>query len=404
MSWEKVKLGDLYEVHNGLSKGGKFFGSGYPFLSFSTVFNNWFIPQKIKDLVQSTDKEQESYSIKKGDVFITRTSETADELGMSCVALKDYPQATYNGFCKRLRPIKSNYEVNPRYIGYYLRTSDFRGKFLGLSGTMTTRASLRNEDLLAMEILLPPLKEQKRIADILSAYDDLIKTNQKQIKLLEEAAQRLYKEWFVDLRFPGHEDTRIVDGVPEGWRKVQLSECCIILRRGISPKYNEKGKYLVINQKCIRSSIMDMSESRRQENDYPEELNIRDTDTVICSTGTGTLGRVGKVYGEHENTTFDSHVTLVRACKNCNFIYQVIKDREPFLMRMGRGSTNQQELYKGVIETIELLVPPDEILIRFENMVSDIHKKTTVLVGQIERLIYARDRLLPKLMNGKIDI
>ena len=236
MSWEKVKLGDLYEVHNGLSKGGKFFGSGYPFLSFSTVFNNWFIPQNIKDLVQSTDKEQESYSIKKGDVFITRTSETADELGMSCVALKDYPQATYNGFCKRLRPIKSSYEVNPRYIGYYLRTSDFRGKFLGLSGTMTTRASLKNEDLLAMEILLPPLKEQKRIADILSAYDNLIENNQKQIKLLEEAAQRLYKQWFIDLRFSGHETTPIIEGLPEGWRNVTLGDVYGKIESGSRPK------------------------------------------------------------------------------------------------------------------------------------------------------------------------
>ena len=77
--WKKVRLGELYEVHNGLSKGGKFFGSGYPFLSFSTIFNNFFIPENIKDLVQSTPEEQENYSVKAGDVFVTRTSETADE-------------------------------------------------------------------------------------------------------------------------------------------------------------------------------------------------------------------------------------------------------------------------------------------------------------------------------------
>ena len=99
----EYRLGDLYEVSNGLSKSGEFFGSGYPFLTFSTVFNNYFIPEELNALVQSTEKEQNSFSIKAGDVFITRTSETADELGMSCVALKDYPQATYNGFCKRLR-------------------------------------------------------------------------------------------------------------------------------------------------------------------------------------------------------------------------------------------------------------------------------------------------------------
>ena len=124
--WKKVKLGELYEVHNGLSKGRQFFGSGYPFLTFSTVFNNWFLPETLDPLVQSSDREREACSIKRGDVFITRTSETMDELGMSSVALNDYPNATYNGFTKRLRPTTD--DVIPEYIGYYLRSKKFRGK------------------------------------------------------------------------------------------------------------------------------------------------------------------------------------------------------------------------------------------------------------------------------------
>jgi len=208
MNWEYARLGELYKVHNGLSKGGKFFGSGFPFLSFSTVFNNWFVPPILPDLVQSTAAEQRSYSIERGDVFITRTSETMDELGMSSVALKSYPQATYNGFAKHLRPMDDR--LVPEFVGYYLRCPAFRSGFIAFS-TMTTRASLRNENLLSMTIPVPPIPIQQRIADILSAYDHLIENNQKQIKLLEEAAQRLYKEWFVDLHFPGYENTFIVD-------------------------------------------------------------------------------------------------------------------------------------------------------------------------------------------------
>ena len=217
--WKKVKLGELYEVHNGLSKGRQFFGTGFPFLTFSNVFNNWFLPEQLESLVQTTDKEREACSIKAGDVFITRTSETMNELGMSSVALKDYPNATYNGFTKRLRPKTDR--VFPRYMGYYLRTPKFRGQFMAFS-SMTTRASLANNDLLNMEVELPPMDIQKNIATILSRYDSLIENYQKQIKLLEEAAQRLYKEWFVDLHFPGHENTKIVDGVPEGWEKKKL--------------------------------------------------------------------------------------------------------------------------------------------------------------------------------------
>jgi type I restriction enzyme S subunit len=214
--WKKVKLRELYNVHNGLSKGRQFFGSGFPFLTFSNVFNNWFLPNELESLVQSSEKERQICSIKRGDVFITRTSETMNELGMSSVALKDYPNATYNGFTKRLRPITD--EVLPEYIGYYLRSPKFRGKFMAFS-TMTTRASLANDDLLSMEVDIPEKVIQQRIATILSRYDSLIENYQKQIKLLEESAQRLYKEWFIDFRFPDHENTKIVDGVPERWEK-----------------------------------------------------------------------------------------------------------------------------------------------------------------------------------------
>ena len=110
-------------------------------------------------------------------------------------------------------------------------------------------------------IEIPSFDTQNRIVGILSAYDNLIENNQKQIKLLEEAAQRLYKEWFVDLRFPGYETTPVVDGVPEGWEQRSLGDVASILRRGISPKYDDKGKYLVISQKCIRQSIMDINEA-----------------------------------------------------------------------------------------------------------------------------------------------
>ena len=170
-----------------------------------------------------------------------------------------------------------------------------------------------------LDIPLPAIEIQEGVVNILSSYDDLIENNQKQIKLLEEAAQRLYKEWFVDLRFPGHENVKIVGGVPEGWNQCTLGEMASILRRGISPKYDDDGKYLVISQKCIRRSIMDTGEARRESKEYAPELNLQDADTVICSTGTGTLGRVGQVCGTYPDTTFDSHVTLVRTENYQNF-------------------------------------------------------------------------------------
>ena len=404
MSWEKIKLGNLYKVHNGLSKGRQFFGSGYPFLSFSTVFNNWFLPETLHDLVQSSESERESYSILRGDIFITRTSETMDELGMSSVALKDYPNATYNGFTKRLRPI-NNQCILPEFIGYYLRCNEFRKQFVAFS-TMTTRASLRNEDLLSIAVPVPPITIQRRIADILSAYDGLIENNRKQIKLLEEAAQRLYKEWFVDLHFPGYEQTKIVDGVPDEWGKKSISSISSVLRRGISPKYNDQGIYTVINQKCIRQTVVSFDEARKQEKIYSEELNLQDSDTVICSTGAGTLGRVGQVFGNYNNTTFDSHVTLIRAKKEIGkqYLFQSLKFNQSYFTDMGKGSTNQLELSRETIQNLAVFIPTKDIINRFELLAQALHDRITLLSNEIIRLQESRDRLLPKLMSGEMKI
>ena len=206
------------------------------------------------------------------------------------------------------------------------------------------------------------------------------------------------------MRFPGYEITPVVDGVPEGWKQRNLGEMASILRRGISPKYDDNGKYLVISQKCIRQSIMDISEARRETKEYTPELNLQDKDTVICSTGTGTLGRVGQIFGAYPDTTFDSHVTLVRTEEYQNFFYQAIKHQQDFLMGMGRGSTNQQELYRGVIENLQTLTPTQEILSKAESLFSTTHDKITALNFQIGLLIEARDRLLPKLMSGEIEV
>ena len=408
MSWEKVKLGDLYEVHNGLSKGGKFFGSGYPFLSFSTVFNNWFIPQNIKDLVQSTDKEQESYSIKKGDVFITRTSETADELGMSCVALKDYPQATYNGFCKRLRPIKSSYEVNPRYIGYYLRTSDFRGKFLGLSGTMTTRASLKNEDLLAMEILLPPLKEQKRIADILSAYDNLIENNQKQIKLLEETAQRLYKQWFIDLRYPGHETTPIVDGLPEGWSITKIQDVCDNIGAGGTPSRSQKAFWQDGNidwfktQELCDCWLFESSEKISEEGLKRSAAKMFPASSILMAIyASPTLGRLGILTKEACSNQAALCLQADESKVSNYWLYLKLFELRNRFNSIARGA-GQQNISGIIVKETEITLPAYSVMENFTEMVKPFFEKQRTLQLQNISLTQTRDRLLPKLMNGGV--
>lgn len=389
--WKKVRLGELYEVHNGLSKGGKFFGSGYPFLSFSTIFNNFFIPENIKDLVQSTPEEQENYSVKAGDVFVTRTSETADELGMSCVALKNYPNATYNGFCKRLRPIDSEYKVLPKYIGYCLRTPEFRGNFLGLSGSMTTRASLKNDDLLSMTIPLPPFETQQKIAGILSAYDDLIENNRKQIKLLEEAAQKLYKEWFVKLNFPGHENVKIVDGVPEGWKKEKLENWCRVFTGKKNANQNvENGIYPFFT--CAPVPLL--------SND-----SLYEGKAVIISGNGSYTGRT-----QYYDGNFDLYQRTYACVRQKQedyeympFIYYSMKILfEPIKMGGTKGSAIPYIVMADITNT-EFLYQYD-ICKKFSVFAESVLDKIQILQNQIRLIQFARDRLLPRFMNGELEV
>ena len=384
--WKKVKLGELYEVHNGLSKGRQFFGTGFPFLTFSNIFNNWFLPDQLESLVQTTDKEREACSIKAGDVFITRTSETMDELGMSSVALKDYPNATYNGFTKRLRPITNR--VNPRYIGYYLRTPKFRGQFMAFS-SMTTRASLANNDLLNMEVELPSMEIQHRIATILSRYDSLIENYQKQIKLLEEAAQRLYKEWFIDLHFPGHENTNIIDGVPEEWEKKKVGELIAKVPRAkqIPTKdYQEKGSIPVIDQS--RDYIAGYTDD--------EESKVVSNEPYI-------------VFGDHTRILKYVPFPFAKGADGTQLIMSNNLDLMPqcllfaSLVNVDLSNYSYARHFKYLKEE-EILVPTASIATIFSKYVAKWYAKIQQNREQLQLLIEARDRLLPKLMNGEIDI
>jgi type I restriction enzyme, S subunit len=149
--FSEVALSELYEFASGLSKPAEEFGSGYPFVSFKDVFNNYFLPTTLTELVNSTSAERNSCSIRRGDVLLTRTSETVNELGMSCVVLRDVPDATFNGFTKRLRP-KSDI-ICPEYAAYFFRSPIFRQQVFALSN-MSTRASLNNEMLGRLTILV----------------------------------------------------------------------------------------------------------------------------------------------------------------------------------------------------------------------------------------------------------
>ena len=173
----KYVFSDIYDISSGISTAKEQAGHGAPFVSFRTVFNNYFLPDKLNERMETSESEQAKFSVKKGDIFITRTSETVDELAMSCVALKDYPKATFSGFVKRLRP-KIEGVAYDKFMAFYLRSELFR-KTINNNTIMTLRASF-NEDMFSfLDLYLPEYDDQVAIGDLLYSMERAIINNKR---------------------------------------------------------------------------------------------------------------------------------------------------------------------------------------------------------------------------------
>jgi type I restriction enzyme, S subunit len=258
----------------------------------------------------------------------------------------------------------------------------------------------------AVSLSIPSCAIQERVAAILSTYDDLIENNQRRIALLEESARLLYREWFVRFRFPGHEHTRIVDGVPEGWMRKPLNQLTSFLKRGITPDYDDEAECLIVNQKCIRDSRINLMLARHQSKEVKPDRLLQFGDVLVNSTGEGTLGRVAQVKMPINNCTVDTHVTIVRPKTGVALHYfgQAIMEWEPRFARMGKGATNQTELSPASIGETEIFMPPHSLMEHFELFAVPIYEQITNLTAQNKNLTTTRDLLLPRLMNGEIAV
>lgn len=249
-----------------------------------------------------------------------------------------------------------------------------------------------------IEIKLPPFEIRTKIADILSTYDDLIENNQKQIKLLEEAAQRLYKEWFVDLRFPGHEQTKIIDGVPEGWKNNILSDIADI-SMGQSPKsefYNDKKDGLPFHQgvgsygnRFVIDNVYTTSYTR-----------IAEPDSILFSV----RAPVGRLNRTKNRIVIGRGLSAINHKKGCQgYLFYLLKNKFFKDNILGNGSIFAS-ISKDELANQKLIIPTDSLVERFNSQVKSIDDKIDILDSQNELLKETRDRLLPKLMSGEIEV
>lgn len=409
MKWEKVKLGKYVEILSGFAfKSKDFLNCGVPVIKIKNITQEGVTLEDVSYISKELADKNEKYHLNYNDILIALTGSHINQMSSvvgRIARIKYHEDSLLN---QRVGKVfaKDSKLCDIDYVYYFLSQDYIKISLASKAGGAANQANISPNDVKNLTVRWPDIETQHRIADILSAYDDLIENNQKQIKLLEEAAQRLYKEWFVNLRFPGHENTKFVDGVPEGWSKSMVSEVSAVLRRGISPKYNEKARGIVINQKCIRQTIVSYDEARTQEKKYPAELEMMESDIVICSTGAGTLGRVGQIFEAKGNATLDSHVTLIRANEKIGqqYLFWSLKMQQDYLMSAGKGSTNQLELSRETIGNCKILIPEQKIAEQAEKNFAAIHDKMKECSMQIARLREARDLLLPKLMSGEVEV
>lgn len=280
--------------------------------------------------------------------------------------------------------------VDNLYLYYFMNTEFIRKSMINSMTGATGRQRVNNDVFNNIDINFPKIKTQRRIADILSAYDDLIENNQKQIKLLEEAAQRLYKEWFVDLRFPGYEQTKIIDGVPEGWKISTLDKVANLKAGGDKPKvYSD-----IVNSVC---KIPIYSNGSENEGLYGYTDKARILEECITISARGNVG-----YTCLRRTPFVPIVRLISVIPidiDVIYLYYYLKN-----LSFDSNGAAQQQITIPMIKEYKVIVPSEEILLEYRKVACSIHDKIDIIKNQNTLLKEARDRLLPKLMSGEIEV
>ena len=419
----KYALSDLYDMSSGLSSKKEQAGHGAPFVSFGTVFNNYFLPEELPDLMDTNEKEQQIYSIKTGDVLITRTSETIDELAMSCVAVKDYPKATYSGFTKRLRPKREGIAY-PKYMAFYFRSALFR-KAVTNNAFMTLRASFNEDIFTFLDVYLPDYDEQVRIGDMLYNIECKIQKNKEINDYLEEMAKTIYDYWFVQFDFPNENGKpykssggKMVNSnghiIPESWTFCKVQDIISNICTGLNPRDNFKLgtgdiKYITVKNLTPNGTLDftgcdTIDESARTIVHNRSDIQIGD----ILFASIAPLGRCYLIQSEPTDWDINESVFSIRANTDIitpAFLYLYFMS-DAFIKHATSSSTGS--IFKGIrkntlLET-ELCVPPLSVILKFEERLASIFPLKSKNYEEIQRLSNLRDWLLPMLMNGQATI
>ena len=382
MKWEKVRLKDICEsIADGDHQPPPKSINGIPFVTIANITDNKIDFSKSmfvsNDYYENLDQKRRA---QKDDILYS----VVGTFGIP-VFIKEYKPFVFQRHIAILRPNKNN--IDAKFLYYMMLSKNFYMKAdsvaIGAAQRTITLNSLRN-----IEVDVPKIETQRRIADILSTYDDLIENNQKQIKLLEEAVQRLYKEWFVDLRFPGYEQTKIIDGVPEGWKKGCLGDIAEFKR----------GK--TITKTIAIDGNIPVVAGGTEPAYYHNIANTKAPVITVSASG----ANAGFVRMYHKDVfASDCSFADINTTEYLPFVYCFMINNKAQLEILQKGSA-QPHVYAKDINAIMLNIPNENIIYSFCEITKIFFDKVKILEQSTRNLKQARDRLLPKLMSGEIEV
>lgn len=400
MSWEKTKIGDHCEITS--SKRifySEYTDSGVPFYRSKEIIESSQGQPISEPLYISTDKYNDIKSKfgvpLPGDMLLT----SVGTIGIPYIVRTDDYFYFKDGNLTWFRNFDDS--LSSEFLCYWIGSKDGYG-VLNNTTIGSSQKALTISSLKQIECPLPPIEVQNRIVDILSAYDALIENNQKQIKLLEEAARRLYKEWFVNFRFPGYEDTPIVDGVPEGWTLGELGD--IAIDSGKKEKKEHRGQYqYYLPIDCLPKRSLTYTDKN--------DITLAESSLVAFMPNDILFGAMRpyfhKVVVARDKGLTRTTCFVINSKMPAYWAYLLLllfsKDTVDYATQISVGTTMPYVRWKDFIH-MPTLIPPEEKCDAFQAIVLPIIERISCLAVSSERLIQARDRLLPKLMSGEIEV
>ncbi len=356
-------------------------GEGYPIIRTPNVGRGRLILDGVQRVSKATyDKRNIRAVPQKDDIIFAREAPAGN-----AAIIRAGQEVCLGQRTVLIRPDKK--KVCPQFLAYYILAPKQQYELLGTANGATV-AHVNIPIIRNMPVNIPKIEIQERIAEILSSYDDLIENNKKQIKLLEEAAERLYREWFVDLHFPGCEDVKIVDGVPKGWLDGTVGNIALFKRgKTITKAQIHKGNVPVV--------------AGGLEPAYYH--NVANTVApVITISGSGANAGFARLYNVD---VFASDCSFVdsQTTPYLFWVYCFIKDSKAKLDSLQKGAA-QPHVYAKDINALKIYIPTDDILDRFCKVVAPYFGKIKNFQRQNDLLLQARDRLLPRLMSGEVEV